>query len=40
VPVARLVVVPLAFAAVALGAAGCGGSDTKVLFPSGCTNPV
>jgi hypothetical protein len=39
VSAAHLAVVSLAFAA-ALGAAACGGSDKRALFPSGCTNPT
>lgn len=36
---ARSAVLSLAFAA-GLGAVACGGSETKVLFPAGCTNPT
>jgi hypothetical protein len=36
----RLAVVSLAALTAAAAAAGCGGSDTKVLFPSACANPT
>jgi hypothetical protein len=36
----RLAAVSLAALTAAAAAAGCGGSDTKVLFPLACANPT